>query len=569
MRASRAFLVLLLAAGCASRSSRQAPPGRSSTAATAAATTREIQTLRTELARFAPVSLTADLASLPEREREVLMLLIAAARLLDPVYDRQVFRGNPALAEKLAGRLHGGGGELDRLRLDYFRLMRGPWDRQDHHRPFAIDRPRPPGAGFYPEDLSEKEFRAFIAAHPEAREALESPFTVVYRDGDRLAARPYSQEYARWLEPAAARLEAAASRTENRSLARFLRSRAAAFRSNDYYQSDKDWMDLDSRVEVTIGPYETYEDELAGLKAAFAAFVTISDPEASRRLALFKELLPAMEQNLPVPAEVKTRRGAESPIRVVDLVFAAGDARKSVLTIAFNLPNDERVRAEKGSKKVLLRNAIKTKFTAILQPIGERLVAAEQRSLLDADAFFHEVLFHELSHSLGPAFVGNRQAAGEVKNALGASAAPLEEGKADVMGAYNLLFLVEKGHFPREFRDRLLVTYFAGLFRSVRFGTAEAHGKGAALQLNRFLEEGAARHDESQGTFRVDLARLEQSIEQLVRDICLWQHHGDKAGVDAVLARYGTLSPTVQAVLARLTDVPVDVRPAYPTAGER
>lgn len=525
--------------------------------------------MRTELARFAPVSLTADLASLPEREREVLMLLIAAARLLDPVYDRQVFRGNPALAEKLAGRLHGGGGELDRLRLDYFRLMRGPWDRQDHHRPFAIDRPRPPGAGFYPEDLSEKEFRAFIAAHPEAREALESPFTVVYRDGDRLAARPYSQEYARWLEPAAARLEAAASRTENRSLARFLRSRAAAFRSNDYYQSDKDWMDLDSRVEVTIGPYETYEDELAGLKAAFAAFVTISDPEASRRLALFKELLPAMEQNLPVPAEVKTRRGAESPIRVVDLVFAAGDARKSVLTIAFNLPNDERVRAEKGSKKVLLRNAIKTKFTAILQPIGERLVAAEQRSLLDADAFFHEVLFHELSHSLGPAFVGNRQAAGEVKNALGASAAPLEEGKADVMGAYNLLFLVEKGHFPREFRDRLLVTYFAGLFRSVRFGTAEAHGKGAALQLNRFLEEGAARHDESQGTFRVDLARLEQSIEQLVRDICLWQHHGDKAGVDAVLARYGTLSPTVQAVLARLTDVPVDVRPAYPTAGER
>ena len=526
-----------------------------------------LEALQEKIAQFVPVVIEADVSGLPDGERQALDALIEAAKLLDPIFDRQVWAGNPALAEALAGD----GSALGQARLAYFRIMRGPWDRQDHFAPFvpaALAGPRPPGAGYYPEDLTEEAFRAHVAAHPDQAGALMDPYTVVRRDGEALVAVPYSEAYAAWLEPAAARLEQAASLTRNKSLARFLRARAAAFRSNDYYQSDKDWMDLDSRVEITIGPYEIYEDELMGLKAAFEAFVTVADPEASAALVKFKKLLPAMEQHLPVPREVKTKRGAESPIRVVDLVFGAGDARASVQTIAFNLPNDERVRKEKGAKKVLLRNVIKTKFDAIMQPVGERVIAAEQRHLLDAEAFFQETLFHELSHSLGPAFVRNDPKQGEIKVALGASYAALEEGKADVMGAYNVLFMIEKGHFPAGFRDKLLVTYFAGLFRSVRFGVAEAHGQGAALQINRFIEDGSVRFDEATASYTVDLDRLEASIETLVRDMCMWQHHADKAAVDAALARYGVVTPSMEKTLAGLTDIPVDIRPRYPLAGE-
>lgn len=514
--------------------------------------------------QYAPARLTADVSHLPASERAALEKLIEAARLLDPVFDRQAWAGNPALREALARDTSPEG----QRKLTFFEMMRGPWDREDHHRPFAVDRPRPPGAGFYPEDLGEAELRAHVEAHPEDRAALEGLCTMICRDGDRLIAVPYSKAFAEWLVPCAALLREAAALTENPSLRTFLTSRADALLSDDYYQSDKDWMDLDSLVEVTLGPYETYEDGLLNLKASFEAFITVSDPAASARLAHYKNLLPEMEQNLPVPDEVKTERGAESPIRVVDLVFASGDGRKSVQTLAFNLPNDERVRGEKGAKKVLLRNVIATKFDRIMRPIAERVLDPAQLSFLSAEAFFNETLFHELSHSLGPAFttVDGRQV--EVRVALGPSYTAIEEAKADAMGAYNVLYMIERGELPASHRNELLVSYFAGLFRSTRFGVAEAHGKGAALQINRFLEEGAARFDAATGRFSVDLGALEQAIARLVRDICLLQHRGDREGTAALLARYGEVSPPMRHALDQLAGIPIDIKPSYPLAGE-
>jgi hypothetical protein len=331
-------------------------------------------------------------------------------------------------------------------------------------------------------------------------------------------------------------------------------------------------MDLDSPVEITIGPYETYEDELLGLKATFEAFVTVSDPKASADLARFKNYLPDMEQHLPIDDAMKTKRGAESPIRVVDLVFTAGDARKSVQTIAFNLPNDEKVRKEKGAKKVLLRNLIATKFNVIMRPIGERILDSSQIVHLDDQAFFQEVLFHELSHSLGPAFTTVNGEQVDVRLALADTYSALEEAKADVMGAYNVLYMIERGEFPATLRDKLLVSYFAGLFRSVRFGVEEAHGKGAALQINRLVEAGAATVDPTTGKFKVDLGKIEGAIADLVRDICTIQHQGDKAAAEALLAKYGQVSPATQRALDGLTGprigIPVDIRPYYPVAGE-
>lgn len=520
--------------------------------------------LRAKLDQFVPREISADVSGLPPAERAALDKLIEAARLMDPIFDRQAWAGNPALAAELEQDRS----DLGALKRDYFKnVMRGPWDRQDHFAPFATTQPRPPGAGFYPEDLSAEAFKQYVAAHPDDRAALEGLYTVVARSGDGLEARPYSAEYAEWLRPAAAALEEAAKLTKDRSLAKFLRSRARAFGTDDYYQSDKDWMDLDSLVEITIGPYETYEDELLGLKASFEAFVTVSDPRASAELARFKKYLPEMERHLPVPDEVKAVRGSESPIRVVDLVFTAGEARKSVQTIAFNLPNDERVRAEKGAKKVLLRNLIEAKFNAIMRPIGGEVLHPDHVPMLSSEAFFLQVLFHELSHSLGPAFVAGDDKA-EVRVALGASYSPLEEAKADVMGAYNVLFMIERGELPETLKERVLLSYFAGLFRSVRFGVAEAHGRGAALQLGRFIAHGAAVPESTSGKFKVDLVKLEEAITALVRDICMVQHAGDKAAADALLAEHGKVTPAIQHALDRLREIPVDIRPLYPLAGE-
>jgi hypothetical protein len=520
--------------------------------------------VQSRIQQFAPAKIGTDVSKLPQSEKAALEKLIEASRLLDPVFDRQAHRENPAIE----ARLKADNTRQGQAKYAYFRLMRGPWDRQDHHRPFAVEAARPKGAGFYPADLTEGELDAYVAKHPKKKDELLGLFTVVERQGAELVGVPYSKAYAEWLKPAAQKLREAAQLTKNPTLKRFLTSRAAGFESDDYYQSDKDWMDLDSQVEITIGPYEVYEDELKAAKAAFESFVTITDPDASKKLAKYKALLPTMEQNLPVPDEVKTKRGAESPIRVVDLVFSAGDARKSVQTIAFNLPNDERVRKEKGAKKVLLRNVIETKFDLILKPIAARIIAPDQQAQLSSEAFFNQVLFHELSHSLGPAFTTKNGKKVEVREALENTYSALEEAKADVMGTYNILFMIEKGEFPKEFKPKLLTSYFAGLFRSVRFGVAEAHGKGAALQINRFLEAGAASFDEKSGRFTVHHDKLEKAITDLVRDLVMLQHEGNKAAAQAMLGKYGVASPQMKQALAKVGDVPVDLRPIYPVAGE-
>jgi len=569
-------LVLLASACGGSSAPAEAPPAPSASlptppaslvsgdpAATPGSTPKKSgSSVADRVKQFAPVKLTADVSKLPASEKAALDKLIAAAKLIDPLFLRQAYRDNVGVRAKLATDTSPEG----KAKLDYFDVMRGPWDRQDHFKPFAIDRERPKGAGFYPEDLTADDVRAYVAAHPADKTKLEAERTVISRDGDKLVATPYSEAYAEWLKPAAALLLEAAKLTSDKTLKTFLTARAAAFASNDYYASDKAWMDLDGLVEITIGPYETYEDDLLGRKAAYEAFVTVADPAASAKLARYKKLLPAMEAHLPIPKEVQTKRGAASPIRVVDLVFTAGDARKSVQTIAFNLPNDERVRKEKGAKKVMLRNLIEKKFDVILRPIAERVLVPAQLENLSAEAFFDEVLFHELSHSLGPAFVTGKKT--EVRAALGASYSAVEEAKADVMGAYNILYMIERGELPKELHDKLLVSYFAGLLRGVRFGVAEAHGQGNALQINRYLEEGAVSFDDASGRFSIDLPKLEASIGKLVHDLCMLQAAGDKAGVDAALAKYGVESAPIAKATSGLTGIPVDVTPSYPLAGE-
>ena len=348
-----------------------------------------------------------------------------------------------------------------------------------------------------------------------------------------------------------------------------MKSRAAAFFTDDYYQSDKDWMDLESKVEITIGPYEVYEDRLFGRKAAFESFVTVVSEELSENLSVYKNELPGMEANLPIPEEIKNpNRGSESPIRVADLVFSAGDTRAGVQTIAFNLPNDERVREEKGSKKVILRNVMDAKFETILDPLARRVIDPAQHGELVATAFFNETLFHELSHGLGPGKIVVDGRATEVRLELQEIYSSCEECKADVMGAWNVLYMIDRGHFEKSYRRPFLVTYFAGLFRSIRFGIGEAHGRGAAVQLNYFIEKGGAKRNPATGSYQVDPERLEVLIGELTKEICVLQAAGDKAGTIALFDRYGIVTPDLEATLAALTEIPVDIRAIYAVAGE-
>jgi hypothetical protein len=512
------------------------------------------------LAQFAPVRMDADLSSLTEQDRQVLSKLAEASRYLDEIYLRQTWAGNPALKQEMAAWQ---GAQAEAAR-GYFAINVGPWDRIDERKPFIGDTVRPKGAGFYPEDMTKEEMEAWLKKNPGDNDAFTSTFTVIRRQGDKLVAVPYHQEYAQWLQPAAQALREAAALTGNASLKKFLELRAKAFLDDDYYDSDVAWMDLkDAAVEPTIGPYETYEDDLFGYKASYESFLTVALPKESATLARYKERLPFLERNLPIPDEHKNlNRGTESPIFVGDVVLTAGDASAGVTTLAYNLPNDERVREAKGSKKVLMRNTIRAKYDKILVPIAERVLTPEQVKDVTFQAYFDEVLHHELSHGLGPGFIMLNGKKVDLRLAHKDLYSTVEEAKADVMGVYNILALLERNEMPAEERKALEPTYVAGLFRSARFGVDEAHGQGVVSQFNYLMEKGALQVD-SNGRFRSVPEKFPEALKSLLHDILMLQATGDYEGTKKFLDKYGKATPALRDAIARLQDVPVDIRPQF------
>lgn len=423
-----------------------------------------------------------------------------------------------------------------------------------------------PGHGFYPAGMTKAELDAYIAAHPDQKAALMDGYTVVKREGGKLVTTPYNVEYKAELERAAALLEKAAAITTNASLKKFLTLRAQSFRSNDYFQSEMAWMDLEGTpIEVAIGPYETYTDELYGQKTAFEAFVTLKDPKESSALDKYKGYLRAMEANLPVPESYKNfQRGGDSPIAVAEQVRGGGDNTVGPQTIAFNLPNDERVREAKGAKKVVLSNVLGAKYDRILKPMGDRVLVADQAALVSKKYMTLETLFHELSHSLGPGSITVAGRPTTVTAELKEIGGTAEEAKADVMGAYNILFMMEKGEIPTAERSQLFATYMAGMFRAVRFGAGEAHGRGAALQYGYLKSKGAFTWDPAAKRYRVNDDAMQAALTSLVADLVKLQGDGDYAGMNAFFDKYAKLDPEAESVIATLKDIPVDIAPIYP-----
>lgn len=527
-----------------------------------AAAASEAYDLAAQRAKIVRIDMHPDTGFLNAEEREVVNYLIQAADLLNPIFLRQVSADNPAVRDAIAKSARPDRQQI----LDWFDFNAGPWDTLADNHPFWGDKPLPPGGGVYPADLSKEALDSYIAAHPDQKAALVDPYTVVHRDGDRLVAVPYSVEYKQWLEPAAQLLEKAAARTSNASLKRFLTLRAKAFRTNDYYESEMAWMDVSGTpIEVVIGPYEVYVDNLYAQKTAFESYVTVADPKQSAALDRYKALLPDMERNLPVDEKYKNaNRPFASPILVTEEVHAGGEAGPGIQTIAFNLPNDERVRAAKGAKKVILANVLGAKYERIVAPLAGLVFVPDQARSVTKQYMTQETLFHELSHSLGPGILtlGGRQTTvnAELKDQYSA----IEESKADVMGAVNILYLMRRGELPIADREQLLASYLADVFRHLRFGTADAHGRGAAMQYGFLKERGGLAWDPSARRFRIDYDRLEAGLKALVAELVRIEGDGDHDGAKAFLDRYGRLDPEAGAVIATMAHIPVDIQPVYP-----
>lgn len=512
------------------------------------------------VAKLAEVRMNPDTSYLTAEEREVVNLLIQAADLMQPIYLRQVSADNARLRAEI--EQFG-----DKARLARFDQMMGPWDEMDEDKPFIGDKPRPPGGGFYPEDLTQADYEAYVKANPAEAEKLNSLYTVVKRQGDKLVAVPYSVEYREWLEPAAKLLEQAAAKTSNPSLKKFLTLRAQAFRTDDYFESELAWMDLkDTPIEVVIGPYETYTDRLFGRKAAFEAYVGLRNPKESAALDVYKSHLRDMEAHLPVEERYKNfKRGFESPISVIDQIAAGGDSKHGIPAIAFNLPNDEKVREAKGAKKVILQNVLGAKYDRILGPMAPLILVPEDAANVDQRHMYLETLFHELTHSLGPGSIvvnGRQTTVSDEFKDLGAG---FEEAKADVMGAYQAMYMMDKGVLP-DTKPRMRASYIAGLFRAMRFGDTEAHGRGAAMQYRYIRDKGGLVWDAKAERFRIDPAKLDAAIAALTAEIVRLQGNGDYAGAKAFFDKWGKMDAEAKAVTAKMGHIPVDIWPVYPTS---
>lgn len=564
------FLLMLMLAmvGIPAAAQKKATPGSA-----------ELQKMT---ARFAPTPLRVDTSKLSAGDRQALLKLIEAARILNVVFMKQFWSGDLALYD----RLQKDKTSLGQARLKYFWLNKGPWSDLDSYQTFlpGVPATKPKGANFYPEDMTAEDFNRWVSSLPkDEQERAKGFFTVIRWKGgspsaDRqLMAVSYSEEYKQDLMQAAGYLREAAALTDNASLKKFLTLRADAFLSNDYYASDLAWMDLDAPLDITIGPYETYNDELFGYKAAFEAYVNLRDDEETSKLSAFGQQLQKIEDNLPIDPQYRNPKlGAAAPLRVVDEILSAGDGAHGIQTAAYNLPNDERVVNEKGSKRVMLKNVQEAKFRSVLLPIARRMLTPQSMLDVSFEPFFTHIVAHELMHGLGPHQIKVNGVDTNPRLQLKELYSAIEEAKADVTGLFALQYMMDHAQemglakvlsSDDAAQRQLYTTFLASSFRSLRFGLSDAHGKGMAIQFNYLTDKGGfVQH--ADGTFSVDMKKIKSAVADLDHDLLTIEAQGDYNAAKKMLDELGVIRPGVKQALDRLQGIPTDIEPLFVTAEE-
>jgi len=505
-----------------------------------------------KLGKYTSVRLTSNLDHLSENQKRVIALLIEAGQAMDDAFWIQAYGDRTALMNSID----------DADARKFAELNYGPWDRLADNAPFVDGvGAKPAGANLYPADMTEAEFNA-AADSPGSGAALKSLYTIVRRDdAGQLVAVPYSEFFAAQVQTAASKLREAAALADNAAFKAYLEMRAEALLSDDYQPSDMAWMDMkDNPIDVVIGPIESYEDQLFGYKASFETFVLVKDMAWSERLSRYAAMLPDLQRGLPVSAEYKREMpGSDADLNAYDAVYFAGDCNAGSKTIAINLPNDEQVQLKKGTRRLQLKNAMRAKFDKILVPIADVLIVEDQRAHVTFDAFFANTMFHEVAHGLG--VKQTLDGASMVREAMKDKASTMEEGKADILGLYMVTKLHEAGELEAGALEDYYVTFLAGIFRSIRFGAASAHGRANMIRFNFFEEFGAFTRDEETGVYRADFEKMREAIDALSEKILVLQGDGDYAGATELVDRMSIVNAKLQGDLDRLNDagIPTDI----------
>lgn len=517
--------------------------------------------LAQRVAKFRPVKMPFQSFGWTHEERRMVSKLVDAAGLLDCIYWRQSDPEGLALYLSLAKSKE----PQDQLLRRYLKMNGSHFDLIDDEKPFAGAQPMPPGRGFFPEDLTQPLFEAYLSAHPDQRNALYNPYTIVQRRDKALETVPYHVAFQEFLEPMAQDLRDAAGLSTDPAFAKFLRLRADALLSDNYYKSDLAWLDLQSpKFDIVFAPYETYLDSLLGVKTSYGAAVMIRNDEESQKLAVYQKYVPELQEALPLSADdLPSKRGRQTPMEVVDALYRAGDLLHGYQAVADNLPNDPRVHEQKGTKKIFWKNFMDERVNVIILPLAQRVMVSGQASMATGEGYLADTVMHEISHDLGPAYARTAQGKRSINEAIGPAFGGLEEAKADVVGEFGLNWLVQHGAVPKEKQNMIYASYVAGIFRTIRFGIAEAHGSAEMMEFNYLAEQGAITRQPDTGLYEINFDKMPAAIATLAKELLEQEATGDRARVENWFKKYAVMPPELAAQLAKASDIPVDVDPEF------
>jgi hypothetical protein len=574
LAAGAAIAVATLYPLAANQHSAAAPQSSATAAPAASAKPYVVPDLAERVAKFKLVHMPFNSAGLSAREKQMVTKLVDASGLLDCIYWRQ----NDPEGLKLYLSLANSKDPQDELLRRYLKINGSRFDLIDDDKPFVGTQPMPPGRGFYffgtDKDLTRAAIDQIIEKSPEQKAGIYDPHTIVQYDITaqdwtnhfyRAKITPYHVAFKEFLEPMAKDLREAAALSDDAAFAKFLRLRADALLTDDYYASDIAWLDLESpKFDVVFAPYEVYDDSLLGVKATYGASVMIRNDVESEKLALYQKYVPDLQEALPLPAaDLPSKRGKQSPMEVVDSPYRAGDLLHGYQAVADNLPNDPRIHEEKGSKKMFWKNFMDARVNYIILPLAQRTMRADQAAMASGEGYLADTIMHEISHGLGPAFAHTAQGKVQINEAIGSSYSALEESKADVVGEFCYGWLIDHGVLPKERRNITYASYVAGIFRTVRFGVAEAHGAGEIMQFNYYTEQGAIRRDPANGLYVIDFEKMPAAVASLAKELLEQEATGDRARTDAWFKKYGGMPPELSALLAKTSDIPVDIDPDF------
>ena len=516
--------------------------------------------LARRLAQFRRVQIPFHSAGLSAREVKLVGKLVDASRYLEQIYWRQIDPDGLTLYESLAASKD----PKDEMLRRYLWINASRFDLLDHNKPFVGTAPIPPGRGFYPQNLTREQIEEYVKAHPEKKDEIYSPFTVVRWHGDQLEGLPYHIAYRSFLEPAAKDLRAAADLSDDLGFANFLRLRADALLTDDYFKSNLAWLDLKNpKFDIAFAPDEAYDDDLLGVKATYGVAVMIRNVEESRKLEMFQKYVADIQDALPLaPEDRPSKHGLETPMEVINTPFRAGDLTHGYQGVADNLPNDPRVHEQKGSKKLFFKDFMDARVNYVILPVAQHVMLPAQATKASGEGYLQTTIMHEIAHGLGPAFA--RTAAGKVdiRESIGPIHSGLEEAKADVVGLFGLKWLVDHDVLPKSKLEEYYASYVAGIFRTVRFGFAEAHGQAEMMEFNYLSEHGALKR-ESSGRYAIDYGRMPEAISALAKELLEIEATGDRSRAENWFKKYDVMPLELQASLKSAAAVPVDIDPVY------